>query len=242
MTTDATARVPRSPRRRRRWCIPSPRPRSGKKEIESLGSESLAIAKSHEARAEYFEQAVAFNYAGLLYKEERDFKRAIDFFKRALALYERLGETTRKGQTLQNLALGAGRAVEARGRARILSRGAAGARRAGNPKLFADTINNLALNEMQLGRVDESLRQYSKALDILTRIQQPREQARSLNGIGYVYLGVGKRSEALAYFSRALAIRTREVDAGGGSRCAPSPTSSAQRGVRITRPSCARRR
>ncbi len=181
-----------------------------KTRLASTRGEWLDIAKSHETRGEFYDQAMALNFAGLTYNIERDFAPAIRYFERAFAIQERLGERTRMGQVIQNLALAQselGRYSLAR---QTYQRAFTWLDAAENPKLYADTMNNLALSEVGSGRVDDALRHYSTALETLTRIQNPREQARSLQGIGVTYYAIGKRTEATSYYQRALEIRERD--------------------------------
>ncbi len=183
--------------------------------LTATRAELLDIVASHSARGDSYDEALALNNAGLTYIYVWEFARAIPYFERAFAIHDRLGEMTRKGQVMQNLALaqdGLGRFSQSRKTyLQVLDWLDASE----NPKLYADTLNNLALSEYRLGHVDEALRQYSKALEIHTRIQVPREQARSLHGIGATYYAVGKNAEARSYFERALALRQPDLDPVG---------------------------
>ena len=182
---------------------------------ERVRSAWFGLAKSFGARGERFEEALAINNAGLVYSYERDFDKAIDCFKRAVAPFEQLGEKMRAAQALQNIALAQYELVRMPEARDSYLRALASIDENESPKLFADTTNNLALSEFRMGRVDEALQHYSRALEILTRIQSPREQARSLNGIGTVYYSLGKRPEGLAYLNRALILRTPALDPVG---------------------------
>jgi CHAT domain-containing protein len=180
--------------------------------LESTRAEWLDIANAHSARGESYDEALALNFAGLTYTADWDFAPAIGYFERALAIQKKLGERTRMGQVMQNLALAQndlGRFALAR---QTYNQAFEWLDAGENPKLYADTMNNLALTEYRLGHIDAALRHFSEALEILTRIQNPREQARSLSGIGVTYYAVGKRAEAVSYYHRALEILERDVN------------------------------
>ncbi len=187
----------------------------GKESLAHARRELLEIVEIHARRGERFDEALALNNAGLVFSYDRMFDDTLLLYRRAMSLYEKLGETTRQAQTLQNIALiltEMARPVEARGdfvRAlRLITQSE-------SPKLYADILNNLSLTELRLGKPDAALRGYSEALEILTKIQVPREQARSLQGIGNTYYSVGNRTDALAYFERALAMRSVALDPSG---------------------------
>ena len=173
------------------------------------------VAKSHQARGESVEQALALNSIGAAFYYEESYEEAIAAYRRALEVYEKMGERMRQAQTLQNIGIVQNemaqfpQALDAYARALKLMD------EAENPKLYGDVLNSLALCELESGRHDLALRHYSEALDIMVRIQSKSEQARSLHGIGTTYYRIGNQVEALKYFERALALRTATEDPVG---------------------------
>ena len=140
------------------------------------------VAKRHQARGEFFEQALALNSIGLAFYYDDAYDEAIAAYQRALEVYEKMGERMRQAQTLQNIGVVQNEMAQFPQAFETYARVLKLLDEAENPKLYADVLNNLALSEYETGRPDSALRHYSEALAIMVRVQSTSEQARSLHG------------------------------------------------------------
>ena len=143
------------------------------------------------------------------YLEER--REAIRYYRRALPLFEELGEMDRQSTVLNSL----GRlhydlgemdpALDHWRRALPL------ARRSGDRRGEAGILHNLALAARYLGEVQQVLTSYDRSLEILRELDAPEELGRAFHNRGRLYQALGQPRQALADLDRALAIG-RELD------------------------------
>jgi CHAT domain-containing protein/lipopolysaccharide biosynthesis regulator YciM len=174
-----------------------------------------AIATFHAARGELYDEALARNNIGVSHHLEGSYEAAIRTYRRALQLFEQLGEQSWQAGVLQNIALveyELGRLSDAIPHyAQVLEL----LQQDDDPMLFASILSNSALSNWASGNVDAALRQFNEALTILRSVKDPYLLAVALHNIGCVYDTLGDQERALEFYKQALALRTRQLDARG---------------------------
>lgn len=164
------------------------------------------IAAFHATRGEVFDQAHALNDIGIAYFQQVQQDQAITAFKRALPLYEAIGDSLHRTEVLQNIAVAEyelGRASSALERYKAVLQLTSSK----EPLTYLVVLNNAALASWFTGDLDAALAQYGEALDLARARQVVSEEARSLNGIGSVYNSIGDHDLALDFYRQALALR-----------------------------------
>ncbi len=201
----------------------SPPPQVSRVDARRTAPEKLAHARAmlqtvvsfHARRNEMRDQASALNYIGLAYYYEGLNDDAIGVYRRALPLYESLGNRLRQAQLIQNIAVAEyelGRLSVAIGRySQVLD--LIRATESTTPVVFV--LNNAAIANWASGNFDMALRQHSEALELARTTQLTSEQSRSLQGIGSVYDSLGDRAQALDYYNQALVLRSAATDGRG---------------------------
>jgi CHAT domain-containing protein len=188
--------------------------RSGNGDADRQGSAMLAEARAqlegvaafHAAREEFYEQAWAQNFIGVMFYYEGRYDEAIQAYQKALTPYARMHDRTGQAQVLQNLAL-----VEYElGR---LSDSTPHFRRAlelvtpeENPKLIAEVLSNSALSKGDRGNGDAALRELSQSLALARKIQNIELQAVALHHIASVYADLGDETRSLDFYRQALNV------------------------------------
>jgi CHAT domain-containing protein/tetratricopeptide (TPR) repeat protein len=190
-------------------------PEVAAQQLDAVRQRFMDLAQFYGGRGELFDQALAFNSAGLSDYYAGTFDRGVRSYRTALSIYIRLRESRREAQVLQNIAVmeyELGRFPEAK---RDYARALNVLGPLPNDELSGDILNNQALVEYASGDLDDALLHYAQALSEFERLQVPLQVARSLHGLGIVYYAAGDRLRALDYFSRALKMRSEAQDARG---------------------------
>ena len=174
--------------------------------LEDARAQLNAASTYHAGRREFYEQAWAQNNIGLAFYYEGRYDEAIQAYKKALPLYERLHERTPQAQTLQNLALveyDLGRASDSLPHFR---RALQLIRRDDNPKLVSAILSNSALAHQDSGNEDMALRELSESLALARTIQETVLQSVDMFHIASVYAKLGDQTRALDFYGQALAF------------------------------------
>lgn len=172
------------------------------------------LAQFHRVRGEAYDEALALNNLGLTYYVNYELSQATPHFRRAIALFDKLGERPRQAIALQNIALvesELGHLAEAIDHytqvLKIIG--------PDDPRVFGRILNNSALAQWGMGNHDAALRQYAEALGVARRIDDSWTEALALQGLGSVYSSIGDGSLALDFFRQALELRPADRDARG---------------------------
>ncbi len=192
-------------------------PEVASRRLGSVRQRFMELARFHATRGERFDEAVAFNGAGLADYYAGEFDRGMRTYHAALPIYVSLGESRHEAQTLQNIALmeyELGRFPDAK---HDYARALEVLGPLPNSQLPGAILNNQALVEYASGELDDALGHYAQALTVFQRVQVPLQVARGLHGLGVVYYAAGDRLRALDYLSRALQMRSAAQDARGRS-------------------------
>jgi CHAT domain-containing protein len=175
----------------------------------------VKLERFHVDRGEPYDGALQVNNIGLAYYYEARFESAIDYFNRALAEFERLGETQRVAIALQNIALcewGLGRLTAALPR---FERAVSLTSPQPYPDIYLATLYSSALAHYAGGRFDESLRLHAQSLDVATSLHLDRARARAYYGMGVTYYAIGDRDLSMRFLRSSLEMLTADVDARG---------------------------
>jgi tetratricopeptide (TPR) repeat protein len=152
---------------------------------------------------------------GLVHKFRGRREQAIECFRAAREVFDRIGDEARALQAMMRHAFtleNARRYAEAEAFSKeTLAR----AEKAGDDAVRAAMLNNLGLVAMALGRVDEGLEQHRVSLALRERLNDRVGQAVSLGSIGLALFSAGKMEEAQEHHRRALALREQLGDRVG---------------------------
>jgi len=142
-------------------------------------------------------------------------RAALDCYREALALFQRLGESGEVASVLNNIGFAAyslgepGPAAESYQQALDIRR--ANGDRAGE----AQVLNNLAVLARSLGEIDDALADYAAAREILASLHDRRQEASALNNLGVAYRSLGEVERARVYLDQALELRRQVEDRRG---------------------------
>ena len=151
---------------------------------------------------------------GLAYSRLGQIKRAIEYYKGALAISREIGDRRGEGNRLGNLGnayrnLGQiKRAIEYYEGALVI------ARETGNRRNEGNGIGNIGNAYCVLGQVEKAIGYYEDTLAISREIGDRGKEGTSLGNIGNAYYVLGQVEKAIGYYEDALAI-SREI----GDRC-----------------------
>lgn len=165
-----------------------------------------AASAFHATRAEFYEQGWAQNNIGISYYFEGRYDEAIQAYRKALSLYERLHERTPQAQTLQNLALVEYELGRASDSLPHLQQALKLVGRDDNPKLYALILSNSALAHQDSGNEDTALRELAESLALVRKIQDTALQSVDLHHIASVYAKLGDQTRALDFYQQALEL------------------------------------
>lgn len=189
--------------------------RSAAQALADVRAALKSLAAFHAGRGERYDEAWAHNEIAITYHQAVQYNDAIPEFRRALALFEELGETTRQVQVLQNMAVveyELGRLSDAIDHYTQVTRLM---RKEDDPLLYSNVLCNAGIANWASGNYDLSLRQLSEALPTFRALGNKFWEALALNTIGAVYDSLGERDRALGFYRQALTLRTVELAARG---------------------------
>lgn len=150
--------------------------------------------------------AVALNNIGFIYCSIGMNAKALDYYRRALQIIQKIGELSVEAAIMNNIAgiyteLGEHKkALQYYEKALIISS------KIGHRFGVGQTKKNIGGVYYSLGEKAKALENYSKALTIHQSIGNLQGEASTLLGIGAVYNDFGENQKALEYYGRALSI------------------------------------
>jgi CHAT domain-containing protein len=169
----------------------------------------------HAQRGDAYQQANVLNTIGLTYYEEGANDQAIKTFRRALTLYEGLGDNLGRAKVLHNTALAQsdlGRLSEA---ADLYAQVLKLITPKDDPYGFTYVLIANGVASRASGDLDEALQRFGEALELARSIQNVSLQGRALYGIGSVYDTIGDADLALDFYQQALPLRRAESEGPG---------------------------
>jgi tetratricopeptide (TPR) repeat protein len=155
------------------------------------------------------------NDLGLLYKDEGEWERAIEYYERSLAIKEKVGDEQERAITFNNL----GTAHKARGEWKTAiecyERSLAIAQKIGDEKLLSAIFNNLGEVHRIRGGWEVATKYYEKGLALCEKVGDEHGMAIIFNNLGLVYQARGEWEQAIEYHEKGLAIDERVGDEHG---------------------------
>ncbi|MBM0745672.1 tetratricopeptide repeat protein (plasmid) [Phormidium sp. CLA17] len=164
----------------------------------------LAQASSNQTRKDEAEQ---LNQQGMQQYRQAEYRKALESFQKAFAMYQEIGDRSGEGTTLNNIGLIYSRlgqyskALEFYQQALVISK------EIGDRSGEGTTLNNIGFIYSRLGQYSKALEFYQQALAILKAIGDRSGEGTMLNNIGFIYDRLGQYSKALEFYQQALAIR-----------------------------------
>ncbi len=157
---------------------------------------------------------------GNFYNELGDLVRAEQYYGRAVAMAERLGETGARTQALPllnlaNALVAQGRRQEARP---LLGRVQALAEATRSAPLYASVLHNQANLERDDGHVELAITLHERSLKVREGGGESISLVETLTELGRLHLGSGELDQAFLYLKRAQDIADRTGDPGAQAR------------------------
>ncbi|MBV6622713.1 MAG: tetratricopeptide repeat protein [Rivularia sp. (in: Bacteria)] len=132
--------------------------------------------------------------------------KAREKFQAALVLWERLGDKSWQGATLD----GIGRIYDDLGELQkalsYYNQALPLLRAVGNKGMEATTLNNIGRVYSDLGEKQKAFSYYNQALPLFRAVSDRNGEATTLASIGLVYNALGEKQKALSYYNQALPI------------------------------------
>ncbi|MBK9249088.1 MAG: tetratricopeptide repeat protein [Ignavibacteria bacterium] len=169
----------------------------------SLAHTSLDIAEEYELNQC---KAKAWHIYGLVYKELGSYDKALEYYGKALAAHEELGEKSGAATVTGNIGnvfrkLGSyDKALE------YYDKALAAHEDLGEKSGAAMVTGNIGIVFRKLGSYDKALEYYDKALAAHEELGEKSSVASVTGNIGAVYHFLGSYDKALEYFTKALAV------------------------------------
>lgn len=174
-------------------------------EIRAASPEQSAIWMASR-RAE----SVCFGNLGNIHDSLGDYRRAIDFHKRALSLRRRLGDRQGEAEALGNLAISHKNLGRYKQALKFAKQALNIARGIGDRHNEAIQLSNLGAVYAVTNRYQQALEFYEQALFINQELEARRDEGRCLGNLGVVSFSMGEYRQAADLLRRALAV-SREV-------------------------------
>lgn len=156
--------------------------------------------------------AWAMRIRGTVRSRRGDIAGALGDFRRALALFEQLGDTYNVGQCHQDIGVGlelqgniSGAEYHYRQALRIWES-------LGNANDLVNALNSIAVCAYLRGNYDEALKWFNECLDLALQIEATRYIAYAQAGFGDVYLALQKYDQALEAYAASAEFAHRAED------------------------------
>jgi Nif-specific regulatory protein len=133
-------------------------------------------------------------------------RAALDYYRRALSLWEEIGDRLRTAGTLNNMGLVClfqGKPDESLGH---LQRSLELRREAGDRRLAAQSLNNIGLSLQTMGRQEEALRSFQECVDLAGKVESKTDQASGLFNQAETEVLLGRYDTALESFETAITL------------------------------------
>lgn len=153
---------------------------------------------------------------GLIYENNGDYAKAIDYHTRSLEIDEELGKKSGVITSLNNIAIIYQKQGDFGMALVFFSRSLRIHEELDDKKGIANSLNNIGIIYDNLGDYAKAIANFSRCLEIREEIEDdPIIIANSLNNLGLVYKSQGAHAKAIDYLSRSLKIRESINDKKG---------------------------
>lgn len=195
------------------WAVNIFRRRRGLWTDYMAGAErGLVICQVQDLRED---EGVLLVHLGYAYDALGQWQTALDYYQRALRIWEEIGNRAGQANTLNNI----GMVYNALGQQQMAldyyQQALPIQEEVGDRAGQAATLSNIGTVYNALGQVQTALEYYQRVLPIWEEVGDRAGQATTLNNIGAVYNALGQRQTALDYYLGALTIHEEVGDCDG---------------------------
>ncbi len=174
-------------------------------------------AKPYLQKAEYyinktsdqFNKAKIYNLTAIIYREERNFIKSINYQKKALEIFKELKDSNEITGNLHNLAILNGRMNNSYEELKIYTEIINIEIARQNHFGIARTANNLAACFNGLNKLNEALKYFNIASKSAKTANNPNFESSAYHGIANVYSKQGKIKQAMQYYNKAIEINIK---------------------------------
>ena len=152
---------------------------------------------------------------GILYFQISSYKKAIEYYEKALVIAREIEDRRGEGKSLGNLGLAyrnlgqVEKAIEYHEQALVI------AKEIGNRQGEGNSLGNLGLAYSNQGQVEKAIEYHEQALVIAKEIGDRRGEGNSLGSLGLAYSNQGQVQKAIEYYEQALVIAKEIGDRRG---------------------------
>lgn len=159
--------------------------------------------------------AIAYTNIGNAYKNKNDYDKSLEFYTRAINIYEQLKDTVEMAKVYNNIGIIYYNKSDYNKALDTYIKSLKIFENAGDRKGQADCYNNIGLIYNKKGEYDKSLEFYFKNLKIREEIKDKSGIAASYNNIGNIYYNKDDYNKALEYYLKSLKIKEEIGDKKG---------------------------
>jgi len=138
--------------------------------------------------------------------DKSNYKKAIEYYEKALEIAREIGNKLGEGTALGNLGLVYGGLGKIKKAMEYYEKALEIAREIGNKLGEGAALANLGLIYGDLGEVKRAIEYYEKALEIAREIGNKSGEGTALGNLGLVYRDLGEVKKAMEYYEKALEI------------------------------------
>ena len=154
-------------------------------------------------------QAGALRNLGVIAYTQRDAAKAIDYFNRALSLWQSEGDPAGQAEALTNLGFTYGDSGAVKKASECFDKALDLAKAAGHAQKEARIALAIGLVHTVRGEWQRALDRYQRTVSILDQIGDRATQAVALNGLGYLYSELGETGQSFESFKKSLVLSRR---------------------------------
>jgi tetratricopeptide (TPR) repeat protein len=156
---------------------------------------------------------------GLYYELKGDRDKAIESYKKALAIFEEINYKSEVSKVLNNISIINFRTGKVSEAMEFFERNLVVLGQLGNKQGLAVTMNNMAFIYYNQGNITLALDYYTKSMKILEEIGDSKSLATLLNSIAGVYSNQGDYEKTIEYINKSLQIFEKINDKSGIAFC-----------------------
>ncbi|CAG0974305.1 Transcriptional activator NprA [Methanosarcinales archaeon] len=143
---------------------------------------------------------------GILYDQIGSYRKAIEYYEKALAIAHEIGDRRGEGADLGNLGNAYSDLGQVEKAIEYYEKALAIAHEIGDRRGEGTHLGNLGLAYSHLGHVEKAMDYYEKALTISQEIGDRRGEGNHLGNLGNAYSDLGHVEKAIEYYEKALTI------------------------------------
>ncbi len=171
-------------------------------EICNSFNEDEAISKSGKEGI-----AISLNNIGIVYEKWGNYEKAIEYYQKALKIFEELGNRKGMAALMNNIGIVYYNWTNYEKAIEYYQKSLQMEEELGNKQGTANSLNNIGLIYMNWGNYKKSIEYYQRSLKIGKEIGDKQGISNTLNNIGIVYYKWNSYKKALEYYKKSLKIR-----------------------------------